>query len=235
MSGVLLVSVVWLRVARLSSLPGRILRRGALCRRTACERRFWAMTGANNGRRLLAGAGLALVDRRHRAHAPSAEDLGLLRRELLLGEDALVLERSQVLELLDRVLATAADRGRGRGRGVLLGRRLVGLLFLCGPPVCLAAADAVRDSGGGTRHRGSAGHSAEESWHVVLLPISLSPRRPRVTQSAPASGCAGSRPTCRRCDARRRRTALPSDSRRRAGEPPTPARCHRRLWPRGDH
>src|SRR4051794_14524572 len=59
-----LVRPVWRRAARLSSLAGRMLGRGALCRRTECERFSWGMTGANDGRRLLRDAALALVRRR---------------------------------------------------------------------------------------------------------------------------------------------------------------------------
>src|SRR3954463_5491046 len=55
------VRPVWLRIARLSSLPGRILGRGPLCRRTEREPLFRAMTGATHGRRLLIDAALALV------------------------------------------------------------------------------------------------------------------------------------------------------------------------------
>src|SRR5215203_4910348 len=73
------------------------------------------------------------------------EDLRLLLGELLLGEDALVLQVRELLELGDRV---GRCRGGGRRLRVLLRRRrllLVLLLVLGGPAVGLAAGDAVRD------------------------------------------------------------------------------------------
>src|SRR4051795_13445286 len=59
------VRPVWLRIAGVSSLAGRILRRGVLYRRTEPERVLRAMTRADDGRRLLRDAAVARVRCRH--------------------------------------------------------------------------------------------------------------------------------------------------------------------------
>src|SRR6185312_4318289 len=109
--------------------------------------------------------------------ASHVEDLGLLRRELLLGEDALVLQRRELLELRDRV-----GLGRGGG-GRLLVDRLLGVLLLrvllvvlLRPARGLAARDAVADGGGRPGDDGGAGYPAEQSWHEWFLSISRRPR-----------------------------------------------------------
>src|SRR5262249_38332542 len=107
------------------------------------------------------GAGGGPATRRRGRLRP--EDLRLLRRELLLGEDALVLQLRELLELRDRI---GRNRG-GRGRPGLRRRSLlvVLLLVLLGPAVGLAARDTVRDRGGGAGDDGGAGDPAEESGH----------------------------------------------------------------------
>src|SRR3954452_7526971 len=60
------------------------------------------------------------------------QDLRLLDRELVVGEDALLLQVGEILELLDRIgcrRSRRGRRGRRRGRGVLL-LRLFRLLLL---------------------------------------------------------------------------------------------------------
>src|SRR5205814_643496 len=101
-------------------------------------------------------------DRRTPARRPSLiarsaaclrpQDLGLLRGELLVREDALLVQGAELLELLDRVR-------RGGRRRLLVGRLLVGGLLggvLLRPAVGLAARDAVADAGGRSGdHRGA--------------------------------------------------------------------------------
>ena len=97
-----------------------------------------------------------------RVRAPSAEELGLLRRELRLGEDALLLELAELLELGDDV-----DRWRGRSRRgshLLLVRRVAlggGLGVLVGELGGLASLHATADGGGGPGDDGGAGDPAE--------------------------------------------------------------------------
>ena len=67
------------------------------------------------------------------ARGSPGQDAGLLARELLVREDALVLERGQFLELFDAVLAGRRGRGGGRRSRVLL-RRLLVLLGVLLPP-----------------------------------------------------------------------------------------------------
>src|SRR2546430_11565805 len=89
---------------------------------------------------LTAGAGPAL--RR-------GEKLGLLRLELGVGENALRLQLSELLQLRDEVgRFRCGCRGRRRGVVLLLLRRLLVLLF--GPAVGLATRHTVRDGGSGT-------------------------------------------------------------------------------------
>jgi hypothetical protein len=71
------------------------------------------------------------------------EDLGLLGVELGFGQNALVLELSEFLELRNRVWRGC--RCLGRGRILLLLGLLVGLLL--GPAVPLAAGDSVGHGG----------------------------------------------------------------------------------------
>src|SRR3954452_7882788 len=89
-----------------------------------------------------------------------AEDLGLLVGELLLGQDALLLQLAELLDLLDRVGRRGRGGRRRRGRlGVLrLGRLL--LVFLLLPAVGLTPRDAVADGRRGTGDRGGAGDAA---------------------------------------------------------------------------
>src|SRR6478672_5403205 len=98
------------------------------------------------------------------AGASALEDARLLRVELVVREHALCLQLAKLRELVDAALGGC----RGRRRGVLLRRLLVGLLLrlvLLGPLVRLPAADAVGD---GRRrpgdHRGAADHT-EQSGH----------------------------------------------------------------------
>src|SRR5215210_9560145 len=89
----------------------------------------------------------------------SAEQLCLLRGELLVGKDALAVQRGDLLELLDRV-----GRRRGRRlvvRGFSVRLLLVGSRVLCAPAPRLAAAHSVRDRGRGAGDRGGAGHPAK--------------------------------------------------------------------------
>src|SRR4051812_48849228 len=68
------------------------------------------------------------------------EDLCLLGRELVVGQDALLLQVGKILELLDRIDGRCGRRGRGR---VLLG--LLGGLILLPPAARLAPVHAARD------------------------------------------------------------------------------------------
>ena len=82
-----------------------------------------------------------------------AENLGFLGRELLIGENALVAEASQLLQLRDRI-------GRRLGRRLLV--RLLGvlLLLLLRPAVRLPARDPVRHSRGRSGDRGRPGDTS---------------------------------------------------------------------------
>src|SRR6185503_11324582 len=91
------------------------------------------------------------------AATSAAQDLGLLGRELLLGEDALRLQVGQLLELSDLLVARVLGRRR---RGVrLLFWRVLRLLLLR-PAPGLAAGDVVghvgRRAGDHRRARDSA-------------------------------------------------------------------------------
>jgi hypothetical protein len=89
----------------------------------------------------------------------SVEELGLLRGELLVGQDTLLPERRELLELVDR------NRGCGRRRRLVvaaLGLVVLGLgLRLAGPTPLLTAGDAVADGRGGSRGDGDAGDAAQ--------------------------------------------------------------------------
>src|SRR3954452_554760 len=85
-----------------------------------------------------------------------AEDLGLLVGELLLGQDALLLQLAELLELLDGV----GRRGRRRRRRRVLGLGRLLLVFLLLPAVGLAPRDAVADRGSGAGDHGGAGDAA---------------------------------------------------------------------------
>jgi len=74
----------------------------------------------------------------------SAQDLGFLGRELLVGQHALLVELAELLELLDRVGRRC--RGSGRGSGVGRLRLLVLLGILLAPTPGLAARHAVADA-----------------------------------------------------------------------------------------
>lgn len=110
---------------------------------------------------------------------PSArEQPGLLRGELLVGEDAVRLELAELLELLEPVRSGGGRSGRLlRLRRVRRGRRLlVGLLALAGGlriPLGeagrLAALDAPAHGRGGAGDHGGPGDSSEQSGHVGVL------------------------------------------------------------------
>src|SRR5881275_244233 len=85
----------------------------------------------------------------------SSQQLCLLRGELLLREDALRFQLSQLLQLVD---------GRARGRGGNWCRRgLLGLLlfFLRGPALALTARDTVADGRRRAGDDGGASHSTK--------------------------------------------------------------------------
>src|SRR4051812_43590168 len=67
---------------------------------------------------------------RMRADPLAVQDLRLLDRELLIGEDALLVQRGEVLELRDRVDGGRGRRRRRRGLRVLLLGLVVGALLL---------------------------------------------------------------------------------------------------------
>src|SRR5215210_7408953 len=89
----------------------------------------------------------------------SAEQLCLLRGKLLVGQDALAVQRGDLLELLDRV------GGRRGGRLLVSGFRVPLLLVparvLCAPARSLAAAHSVRDGGRCAGDHRRAGHPAK--------------------------------------------------------------------------
>src|SRR5688500_2098538 len=93
------------------------------------------------------------------------ENPSLLGRELLVGEDSLLLQGGQVLELLDTTFSAGGRRRRGglRWGGVSLGR--VRSRVLGSPTFSLAPAHSVRDGGGGADDDGGAGDAAKQSWH----------------------------------------------------------------------
>src|SRR5436190_1696494 len=120
----------------------------------------------------------------------AAQDPSLLGRELLVGEDSLLLQGGQLLELLDAILTAGSSR-RSRSRGLRVLLRRVGGLLLVAPALSLAPAHPVRDRGGGSGDDRGAGDTAKQSWHWVLLSVSSSPRWRRARRSLPARGCAG--------------------------------------------
>src|SRR3954447_1704968 len=125
------------------------------------------VTVRTNRRRPVRGCSSAMAISHARARAASPrlgasdpEDLGLLRRELLLGEDALVLELGELLELLDGIRLRL-----GRRRRVDLLRLRLGVGLLLRPAVGLPARDAVADRGGGSGDGCGAGDAAKQSGH----------------------------------------------------------------------
>jgi hypothetical protein len=101
------------RAAELTAAPG-----GAAARRPASHSKLPPPTG--NSLWEAADQQANVVNSRS-AEASPAEDLRLLRGELRLGQDTLLLELGELLELLDPV----RGRGRGRRRRLLLIRLLV--------------------------------------------------------------------------------------------------------------
>src|SRR5215217_282809 len=96
----------------------------------------------------------------------SAEDLGFLGRELLVRENPLLVQRGELLQLLDRI------RPRGLGLVVALRLRVAALrlaVVLLRPPVRLPARDAIADRGRCAGDHGGAGDAAKQSWHGVFL------------------------------------------------------------------
>src|SRR6478736_2707747 len=75
---------------------------------------------ASRGREAPAGTSLPLRD----TPTSGAEDFRLLGRKLLFGEDPLLLQRPELLELFERFVGYAAG-GRRRGRRLLVDRLLV--------------------------------------------------------------------------------------------------------------
>src|SRR4051794_5709936 len=90
------------------------------------------------------------------AHSWSGQQLGLLRRELLLGEDALGFQLPQLLQLVD---GRAGGRGGGRCRRGLLGLLL---FFLRGPALALTAGGAGGGGRWGAGGGGGGGAAPEE-------------------------------------------------------------------------
>jgi hypothetical protein len=92
-----------------------------------------------------------------------SQDLGLLRRELVVREDALGLEVREVLQLLDRIgrWGCGSGRGRGRGRGSGVGRLRLLVDLLLSPALRLAARDTVADRRGGAGDGGGADDAAK--------------------------------------------------------------------------
>src|SRR5215207_2709625 len=122
-----------------------------------------------------------------RAYGSARKDAGLLSSELLLGQHALVLQRGELLELLDATLSVAAGLSRRWRRCVFL----LGIRLLRAPSLSLATAHAVRHCGRRAGDNCGAGHPAKQSWHWVVLSIRTQPRRRRGRRSGPALGCAG--------------------------------------------
>ena len=91
--------------------------------------------------------------------ASSAENLGLLCRELLVGQDARGVQLTELLELRDGVRRCRC----GRGRRVLL----LGLRGPARPLVGLAPGDVVGDVRCGSGNDCGAGYPADQSWHEV--------------------------------------------------------------------
>src|SRR5215210_1974026 len=89
-----------------------------------------------------------------------AQELGLLDRELLVGEHAGTVQLGQVLELGDRVRGRSRS-GRRRRRLLVDRLLLVLLLLLVGPAVGLAPAHAVRYRRRRSGDSGRACHSSK--------------------------------------------------------------------------
>src|SRR5215207_1594939 len=137
------------------------------------------------------------------AHGCSdAQDLLLLRLELLRAENALVAELRQLLELR-HVLGLRWSLSR-RSR-----LRLTRLLILCGVPILLAPRHPSRDGSRGPGDYSRPRRHADQAWssaHKWHLPLLLSRRwrgRLREPLGQPRAGCARSRAP------RRRRRAWP--------------------------
>src|SRR5262249_27312817 len=146
------------------------------------------------------------------------------RLELCLGEDALVLEFTQLLQLGQLIARIGRRCGRTARRGLLVsgllfvGLLLVGLLLLCRPAAGLPARDPVRH--GCCRagnHRGAC-NPTNESWHG-FPPCRLRfagqrlPRR-QWPRAALGPGCARWPPTAHLRAEAPSPAVLPSDSRR---------------------
>src|SRR5437764_7897740 len=88
----------------------------------------------------------------------SAQDLRLLARELVIREDALLVQFAEPLELVERVRAGCrlGRRGRGRRAGV---RSHAGLLLL---RAALAGEIGAASHGGGPEKRAASTHQ----WHA---------------------------------------------------------------------
>ncbi len=142
-----------------------------------------------------------------------AQDAGLLHRELVVGEDALLLELRELLELLDRVDRGRGGDGRGGGRRRLLRgasssywrcqrspwRRETRLLTAVAVPATTAVRAIPRSSPG-----------------MVWVPFSARPRWRPATPAGPGSGYVRWRRARRRSAGGRWRSGPPSDSPRRA-------------------
>src|SRR3954451_20339794 len=92
----------------------------------------------------------------------AGEDLRLLDRELVVGQDALLLQVGEVLELLDRIARGRGGGGRRRRRVLLLRLlrwRLLGILL--SPFLVLAVAYPASDGASGTRDDRGAAHHAK--------------------------------------------------------------------------
>src|SRR5262249_26376096 len=144
-----------------------VLPRSALASR-GCTRSVGTCSAAPGTACTSAGAGRGRA-RSSTLRVLRAEGLRLLRLELGRGEDALVLQVGELLQLADAV-GSCGRRGRCRLLLrvrllllVLLGLVLLFLLFR--PAIGLPARNAVRHRGGSAGdHRGARGH-AEQSRH----------------------------------------------------------------------
>src|SRR3954447_26101828 len=121
---------------------------------SAPERRTRASAGSNSGSRGPWSQPRASAGRLEGTAPSAAQQLRLLRGELLLGEDALGFQLAQLLQLVD---------GRAGGGG---GRRLSGLFglllfFLFAPALALPARHSIADRGRGAGDGSRARHSSK--------------------------------------------------------------------------